>query len=41
MSDRLIFWIKVSISTLPTLTLLWMVWLAFNAPFEEDDDDES
>ncbi len=41
MSDRLIFWSKVLISTSPIFAILWMVWLAFNAPFEEDDDDES
>ncbi len=41
MWDRLIFWSKVSISIFPILTIVGMAWLCFNAPFEEDEDDES
>jgi len=36
---KVLGWVLVSLT--PLYAIVWMVWLAFNAPFEESGDDES
>jgi len=37
--DRAVFWGKILLGLSGLAGVLWMVWLCFNAPFEDDDGD--
>jgi hypothetical protein len=36
---KVLGWVLVSLT--PLYAIVWLAWLAFNAPFEEDEDDDA